>query len=975
MSHKSHSTSATISRRTRITLGAVLGMSLLIGAQTYLVGVNASRGASLVLHAMQMQLSLERLVSVLKDAETGQRGYLLTGAKDYLDPYDAATAEIHREIATLGKITRHDAGQQPQVKKLHRLSEAKMAELARTVALAQQSDVPGAIAVVRTHQGKEIMDQIRAVVGNLNRRQEQLLRERRRALDGETRWLSVWFGLGYTLLVLTTLFLYRAVRRYSQSAEAAESELRSLNSRLEQIAEERTASLREKEERLRLAQEAAHVATWEWDMTADRLLGSTEFNQFFGLADGESMAFADWLARVHTDDREDLKRALATLSQTGAGAEAEFRVLHADGRMRWHLAKGASFGNASAERTRALGASIDITDRKVSEANLRASEELLRTFVKYVPAAVSMLDRQLRYLKVSDRWTENYNLQGSPVLGRSIYDVFPGLSKRWRSIYEQCLAGATAKGDEDPIERPDGTLIWLRWEIRPWGNRDGEPEGILIFTENITAYRQMERQLRIRTDALENAMTGFCLLDANGTFTYANRTYLRMWGYDSLDAILGTPAAAHSADGAIAGIISGDCAQTDHCTFEFVAQRRDGATFDALMTMQVSVDIDGHQTYICAALDISERKRAELALQEREATIRTLLETASQAILAVDSGNAVTLANRMAERIFGYKHEEILGRPIESLLSEPFNGQHTRPSSQVASIVWDRQAGTCIQLRGHRRGGSDFPAEVSLSRLETSNGRLAVFFITDITERKQAELALLHSEQELHALAGSLLTAQEDERRRIARDLHDDVTQQMAFLSIETGSVAAALPHEFEDATRRLRSVQARIVRMSDEVRRISHGLHPSILEDLGLSAALEAFCEEFSKREGIPVEFAGDLGDERLSTIATSCLYRVAQEGLRNVSKHAHATRIEVELKSDGDQIELRVRDDGLGMEISKSDRRPRIGLGLASMKERMRLVKGSVVVRSAPGHGTEIVASVPFMENCRETAAHSTG
>src|SRR3954454_1053286 len=103
-----------------------------------------------------------------------------------------------------------------------------------------------------------------------------------------------------------------------------------------------------------------------------------------------------------------------------------------------------------------------------------------------------------------------------------------------------------------------------------------------------------------------------------------------------------------------------------------------------------------------------------------------------------------------------------------------------------------------------------------------------------------------------------------------------------SFLSRQV-RLAAALPQEFEDATRRLRSVQARIVRLSDEVRRISHGLHPSILEDLGLSAALEAFCEEFSKREGIPVEFAGDLGDERLSTIATSCLYRVAQEGLRN--------------------------------------------------------------------------------------------
>jgi signal transduction histidine kinase len=278
------------------------------------------------------------------------------------------------------------------------------------------------------------------------------------------------------------------------------------------------------------------------------------------------------------------------------------------------------------------------------------------------------------------------------------------------------------------------------------------------------------------------------------------------------------------------------------------------------MTIQSSVGLDGKEIYICAALDITERKRVEVALRESEAKNRLLLETLRQ------------------------------------------------------------------------------------------------------------------SEEELRSLAGSLLAVQEEERRRIARDLHDDITQELAAVSIDIGTLAATCPVG-GDLSPRLRSLQGRIAEVCSVVRHVSHGLHPSMLEDLGLSAALEEFCEEFSKTEGILVEYDADEDDDALSVTEASCLYRIAQESLRNVAKHANASHVKVELRSNGKMVRLSIRDNGVGIGAISSDACGRAGLGLVSMKERMRLINGTLSVISSPGEGTRVIGCVPLRVIGRETIAHTAG
>jgi signal transduction histidine kinase len=307
----------------------------------------------------------------------------------------------------------------------------------------------------------------------------------------------------------------------------------------------------------------------------------------------------------------------------------------------------------------------------------------------------------------------------------------------------------------------------------------------------------------------------------------------------------------------------------------------------------------------------------------------------------------------MTGEMFGYEPGDLLGRPQGILLPE------------------SREMGT--DPVGRRRDGTEFPIEVSRSNVPTTRGPLAVSFISDITARKQAETALRNSEQQLRELAANLLTAQEDERRRVARELHDDVTQTLALLSIELGKLAGELPDMIADKRDRVRALQDQTLRASTEVRRLSHGLHPSVIEDFGLSIALEEFCEEFEKAQSVSVVFEGLGEDSRLNNAGAACLYRVAQESLRNAVQHGRATEIHVALEAGAESLQLTVHDDGIG--FSGSPARGKGGLGMVSMRERMRLVNGALTISSAPGQGTRITASVPLSEVGIEESSHSAG
>ena len=244
--------------------------------------------------------------------------------------------------------------------------------------------------------------------------------------------------------------------------------------------------------------------------------------------------------------------------------------------------------------------------------------------------------------------------------------------------------------------------------------------------------------------------------------------------------------------------------------------------------------------------------------------------------------------------------------------------------------------------------------------------RLVGEIFTNALARRRADEALRAKEQSLRQtreslrkLAAKLLHAQEEERRRIAREMHDDWTQRLAVLGIDMAKLEKHLGAP-ELALPLLRTMQAQLMSLSEDVHALSRQLHPSILDDLGLVEALRSECASFSRREGIEVVYRPEAVPTSLPKDVALCVYRVAQEALRNLAKHAAVNEAWVTLDGTGLELLLRVQDKGVGFDAAGMHSQP--GLGLSSMEERVRLIQATLSITSAPGQGAMVEVRVPL-------------
>ena len=265
------------------------------------------------------------------------------------------------------------------------------------------------------------------------------------------------------------------------------------------------------------------------------------------------------------------------------------------------------------------------------------------------------------------------------------------------------------------------------------------------------------------------------------------------------------------------------------------------------------------------------------------------------------------------------------------------------------SVVGGLAVGTVLKER-------HWPAEM-IPRL-----RLLADVFANALERQRAERVALESAEQIRDLAGRLMTSQEEERRRIARELHDGVNQDLAALSIALSALEAGLPPETApDRRQAVARLQGRTVEMTETIRHLTHELHPGILQYAGLAAALRSHCQQFERDRGLTVKLRTDDDLGAVSADVALCLYRVTQEALQNVAKHAEASQVRVVLARDGTDLVLTIGDDGRGFDLA--ERRGR-GLGLISLDERVRLVRGRLSIDAQTRRGTEIQVVVPLAE-----------
>ena len=542
---------------------------------------------------------------------------------------------------------------------------------------------------------------------------------------------------------------------------------------------------------------------------------------------------------------------------------------------------------------------------------------------------------------------------------------------------ERLTAAATKLSPEKPylevsyrMIRPDGTVIWVEGNGRAYFDTRGQMLRIIGTVADVTERKRTEEALHQREQDLLEAQR----VSQIGSWQWNPTTDEVVWSAElyriaGRDPHLPPPAfeeqtqlyTPESWDRLKRAI--GEALQTGApYTLDLEIVRPDGSTRWITDRGEVLRDGTGRITRLRGtAQDITERKHAEDELRASEEKFRSVFRDAGVGMIIVSPEGRFLAANEAFCDCLGYTEEELLQRTVESVT---FPEDWPRFSQKLNEALELGESFQRVEKRCLHKSGRIVTTESSASLIRGSSGEARYFVgeVLDITERKVAEEAL-------SGVSGRLIEAHEEERSWIARELHDDFNQRVALLATILERVKQDLPAAEEGARRGVEEAAQHVTELGSDIQALSHRLHSSKLEFLGLVAAVGGFCREFSNRQNVNIDFHSENIPKALPKEISLCLFRVLQEALQNSLKHSGERRFAVSLQCAKGEIELTVRDSGVGFDPEKIISGH--GLGLTSMKERLKLVDGQLSIDSKPLEGTTIHARVPLRLKVKSAGA----
>lgn len=346
-------------------------------------------------------------------------------------------------------------------------------------------------------------------------------------------------------------------------------------------------------------------------------------------------------------------------------------------------------------------------------------------------------------------------------------------------------------------------------------------------------------------------------------------------------------------------------------------------------------------------------------LAESEARSNAIVDSAMDAIITVDEKQRVTQYNAAAERVFGWAARDVLGQPLDRLIPTRFRAAHVNHIAQFGDTgVTMRRMGLQSVLYGLRRDGKEFPVDASISQVEMGGRKFYTVILRDVSERERVAQELRRSNQQLHEFYAAMHEVREAERTRIARELHDELAQWLTALKMDVSWLKARLAPEQTQLLAKTDKMREIVDTTVSAVRRIAADLRPPMLDDLGLAAAVEHLVHEFSERAGIMVSLDLTPGKTDFRDPLATAVYRMIQEALTNVARHAAASEVDVSVRMKDRTLRVLVRDNGRGIGNVATGSK---SFGVAGIRERARTLGGTASIGDAQGGGTLVDIAIP--------------
>ena len=621
----------------------------------------------------------------------------------------------------------------------------------------------------------------------------------------------------------------------------------------------------------------------------------------------------------------------------------------------------------------------DITERRALEIELALREQRLNSFFNAPTAGMFIADAQFRFIQVNEALARIHGMPVKQHLGKAIFEIVPRLAP----ILEPLFKKVQSMGE--PIWNMElswdtlseaGTLRYWMVSYFPIMTGIGQPGGIggivLDITPRKRAEAERERLAQEKLQLMESMGEGMYGVDRHGRCTFINPAAARMLGYHPGE-VLGENMHAlvhHSRpDGSLyppqecrifAAFRTGQGCHVDN----EVLWRKDHTAFPVDYSSYPVVEKGTITGAVVTFTDVTERRQAEAALRLAEERYHSIVENAVEGIFQTTLDGRYVTVNPALARLYGYESPAEMIVTITDIGRQIYVDPHRR--EEFIRIMQEQGSTTGFESQVYRKDGSVIWISESVRALRNAAGAISGYegSVENITERKQAQEEVQRTLDRVRTLSRRLEAIREEERTRIARELHDELGTGLTCLKIDLSRLLTNKGDAGNQKGRRRADAKIRsMVEFVDEtirsVQRIVSELRPAVLDDLGLVAAIEWQAQDFESRTGIPCVCSFSHEDLKVEAERATVIFRICQEALTNVARHAAATAVDIRLDAQNGWITLSVRDNGRGISKGKlSDPR---SLGLLGMRERAVLLRGNVTISGHPGRGTTVTLHLP--------------